>query len=185
MRPSRAAAVLLAMAVVPTAPSSGASAPPDDLSPFVLDLDEGVLDLQVTVAALNGSTAETESADEVDVTLAADVFFASGEATLQPPAVQVLRDVAAQLREDAEGTVRVVGHTDSVGDDASNLDLSRRRADAVVAALAPDLSGTAVQLAPEGRGEAEPVAVETTPEGEDDPAARARNRRVTITYDKP
>jgi outer membrane protein OmpA-like peptidoglycan-associated protein len=140
-----------------------------------------VRDLEVTIAALDGSTSEIESEDEVDIVLAADVFFAFGEATLTPAASQALAALAEQLRERASGRVAVVGHTDAVGSTAANLQLSLARAQAVVAALTPQVPG--LQLIASGKGETEPVAVETV-EGKDDPAARARNRRVAITYQK-
>ncbi len=89
--------------------------------------------------------------------------------------------MAEQLRERASGRVAVVGHTDAVGSTAANLQLSLARAQAVVTALTPQVPG--LQLVASGKGETEPVAVETV-EGKDDPAARARNRRVAITYQK-
>jgi len=153
-----------------------------DPSPSVLDLDLGIRDLRLTVEAVDGSTAQTVSGDEVDVSLAADVFFAFGQDTLQPAATPVLADLAGQLRETATGRVDVVGHTDAIGEEADNLALSQRRAARVVAALQPLLAGTDLELSAQGRGESEPVAAERTPEGQDDPAGRARNRRVTISF---
>ena len=162
---------------------------PADVSRFVLDLAPGVgravLDLRLTTESVDGSTAETDSEDAVDLTLAADVFFAFDRADLQPAADPVLRDVATRLRTQAQGEVEVVEHADAVGDPAYNLDLSRRRAAAVVAVLRPLLAGTGVSLVPSGRGSQEPVAQERSGTGKDDPQARARNRRVTITFQKP
>ena len=157
------------------------SAPIGDLSLFVLDLDDGVRDLEVTIASLDGSTSEIESEDEVDIVLAADVFFAFGEATLTAATSQALAGLAEQLRERASGQVAVVGHTYGVGSTAANLQLSLARAQAVVTALTPQVPG--LQLVAGGKGETEPFAVETV-EGKDDPAARAQNRRVAITYQK-
>jgi OOP family OmpA-OmpF porin len=57
--------------------------------------------------------------------------------------------------------------------------LSQRRAAAVRDALAPQLPG--VDLTVAGRGEADPVAPNTRPDGSDDPVGRAANRRVTLT----
>ena len=86
--------------------------------------------------------------------------------------------VAAQVREAGVPALDVVGHTDSVGSDADNLALSWARAASVVAALLPLPPG--VTLTPGGRGETELVAQETTEDGQDDPVARAANRRITI-----
>jgi OOP family OmpA-OmpF porin len=96
-----------------------------------------------------------------------------------PRATADLAAVAAQVREAGVTALQVVGHTDTVGSDASNQVLSEDRAASVVAALQPQLPG--VTLNAEGRGERELVAAETTEDGQDDPAGRALNRRVTIT----
>lgn len=179
----RAAAIAVGALLLVPAPAEAQSTEVSvttDLRRFVLDLDDGVLDLEVTTSALDGSTAQTESADSVNVVLAADVFFAFGEARLTPAARQVLGDLADQLQERASGRVRVVGHTDGKGDAPANVDLSERRAQAVVQVLAPRMPG--LSLVADGRGESEPVAKETTPTGKDDPQARARNRRVAVTY---
>jgi len=174
-----AALVAAAPAVAQT---SAPPAPPADAGSSVLDLDLGIRDLRLTVEAVDGSTAQTVSGDEVDVSLAADVFFAFGQDSLQAAATPVLTEHAQQLRASASGQVEVVGHTDAIGEDAANLALSQRRAATVVAALQPLLAGADLQLAAQGRGETEPVAAETTADGQDDPAGRARNRRVTISY---
>ena len=67
----------------------------------------------------------------------------------------------------------VLGHTDSTGDDAYNLDLSRRRAEAAARYL--EEHGVArAALTVEGHGESRPVAENGSPEG------RRKNRRVEI-----
>ena len=68
----------------------------------------------------------------------------------------------------------MTGHTDSTASDAYNLDLSNRRAAAVVSALAPRIP-PGITITAVGKGESEPIADNGTPEG------RALNRRVTIT----
>jgi len=141
-------------------------------------------------AAVDGAVAtvvpRTASADgaleqegEADFVLAADVYFDFGSAVLLPRAVEDLARVAGQVREAGVTRLLVVGHTDSISSAESNQVLSEQRAAAVVAVLQPQLPG--VTLSAEGRGETEPVAVETTDDGQDDPAGRALNRRVTIT----
>ena len=83
------------------------------------------------------------------------------------------------VRQGGEGTVTVVGHTDAKGEDAYNLDMSKRRAEAVVAWLNSQ-SGIERTFTAEGRGEAEPIAPNTHPDGGNDPDGRARNRRVVV-----
>jgi OmpA-OmpF porin, OOP family len=136
-----------------------------------------VLDPQVRVLDPQVRSLRTETTDgaTTTITLNTDVLFDFDSATLTPAAAGVVDDTAGRLRS-GTGAVTVVGHTDGVGTDAYNLDLSRRRAEAVGARLRA--AGRPVTT--EGRGESEPVAPETV-NGQDDPAGRARNRRVEIT----
>jgi outer membrane protein OmpA-like peptidoglycan-associated protein len=68
--------------------------------------------------------------------------------------------------------VRIEGHTDSTGDPARNLDLSKRRAEAVKKALVSQFGIAADRLTSEGFGDTKPIAPNDTPKG------RAENRRV-------
>lgn len=134
-----------------------------------IEVDESVEDLEV----------ERERAGRVSVTVAADVLFEFDRARLTPKARTTIERLAGRIRE-ARGPVRVDGHTDSIGSDAYNLGLSRRRAAAVSQALRAELpAGMAVTA--RGHGEADPIAPNTQG-GEDNPAGRARNRRVTISF---
>lgn len=83
----------------------------------------------------------------------------------------------------AVGTfVAIEGYTDSKGTPAFNLDLSRGRAIAVQKAIAKQVHGPT--FAAVGRGEANPVASNTTEDGSDSPRGRALNRRVEILIPK-
>lgn len=115
--------------------------------------------------------------------LATDVLFDFDRAALRPAGRrQVLRVARSGARR--TGALRVVGHTDGLGDDGYNRRLSRRRARAVAAALRRVLPA-GVHVTTAGRGAADPVVRETTPGGDDDPAARARNRRVELRWTRP
>ncbi|MGF0115879.1 OmpA family protein [Promicromonospora sp. Marseille-Q5078] len=120
---------------------------------------------------------QREEKDDTVVTLTSDLLFEFGEAALTPAAEEAVAALAADVPQDA--TVHVDGYTDSVGSDAFNRRLSRQRAAAVADVLGgerPDLT-----LKVEGHGEADPVA-ENEVSGEDNPAGRALNRRVEVTY---
>ena len=83
-----------------------------------------------------------------------------------------MRALAAYL-QDGDARILFEGHTDDEGQAEANLALSRRRAEAVRAALVDGgVAGTRMQAA--GRGESDPVADNDSAEG------RARNRRVEI-----
>ena len=83
-----------------------------------------------------------------------------------------LKEIAGVLTEAADVRVVIVGHTDSDGDTAANLDLSRRRAVAVKAALVSEFKIEAARMDTDGKGEGEPVDKNETPAG------KANNRRV-------
>ena len=92
------------------------------------------------------------------------VSFASGSAALNPALHGTLDKVAGTLNEYPATTITVVGHTDSVGDEQMNLDLSRRRA----AAVADYLSQRSIdrnRMIVEGRCKAEPIADNSTEAG--------------------
>lgn len=134
-----------------------------------------VLPLTARKEALDNSSREAETADQVTIDVSADVLFAVDSATLSPDATARLDAVATDITDrSAPGPVGVVGHTDSDGTDAYNLDLSQRRAQSVADALARTAPG--LDLVVDGRGESDPVASNATPEG------KQLNRRVTITF---
>lgn len=136
-----------------------------------------VVDIEAPVANLDLSV--TQQKDKV--TLDANVLFDFNKATLTSKAKARIAEAVAVLRKNAHGQVQVNGYTDSKGSNAYNLDLSRRRAEAVRKALAPRLAGTGITLVAKGYGEAHPVAPNTV-NGRDNPQGRAFNRRVEIVY---
>jgi outer membrane protein OmpA-like peptidoglycan-associated protein len=149
----------------------------------VLDVKALVLDVFVVSANIEGDSTEAETTGRVQLTLGADVLFAFGKADLTPAANQRLAQIADRIRQQAKGIVRIDGHTDSIGDPASNQRLSQQRAEAVRVALAP-LAESSVTFQVTGHGETRPVADNATPDGKDNPAGRAKNRRVEIRFDK-
>ncbi len=103
------------------------------------------------------------------------VFFETGKDKIRSTSFGLLNDVAVVLQKYPEITkIRVEGHTDSVGDDAKNLDLSQRRAQSVVTYLVG--KGVALErLVAQGFGETKPVADNATKAGQ------AQNRRVALS----
>jgi OmpA-OmpF porin, OOP family len=128
----------------------------------------------------NPSGSDSESATQATVTLRSDVLFHFAKSNLTPTAHTILAHVAPQIKARAIGPVSVTGYTDSIGTDAVNIPLSHARAAAVVAALQPLTPG--ITYKSQGLGSADPVAPNTKPDGTDNPAGRALNRRVTIVF---
>jgi outer membrane protein OmpA-like peptidoglycan-associated protein len=102
-----------------------------------------------------------------------DVLFAFDKATLSPVAFRNVDKLADFLRKHPNRSVLIEGHTDSVGSDAYNLDLSEKRAGAVKSALV-DKGVAEERIIPKGYGKKYPVASNNTSEG------RQLNRRVEV-----
>jgi outer membrane protein OmpA-like peptidoglycan-associated protein len=102
-----------------------------------------------------------------------DVLFAFDKATLSPVAFRNVDKLADFLRKHPNRSVLIEGHTDSVGSDEYNLDLSGKRADAVKNALVAKGVGEE-RITPKGYGKKYPVASNKTSDG------RQLNRRVEV-----
>lgn len=102
------------------------------------------------------------------------VLFAVDSTELRPAAQDSLDILAQEITEAGLRKFRVVGHTDSTGDEAYNLTLSKDRASSVRDYLSAQPALSDVTITAEGRGQAEPIADNATDEG------RAKNRRVEI-----
>jgi OmpA-OmpF porin, OOP family len=102
------------------------------------------------------------------------ILFDTGKAEVKPESAPALEEVAKLLHQDAKLKLYVVGHTDNVGAVAANLDLSKRRAAAVVQLLVAQYGVTADRLQPYGAGPYAPLASNDTEDG------RAVNRRVEL-----
>jgi len=107
------------------------------------------------------------------------INFDFDKANIKREFVPVLDEAAQILKDNPSVRVTIEGHTDSRGSDVYNQRLSERRANAVKQYLTS--KGVAAdQLDTVGRGEQEPVAPNTTPDGKDNPEGRAMNRRAEL-----
>lgn len=113
--------------------------------------------------------------DGTTIRLATDTYFDTGSAVIKPSARSELVSVAnrIKLNQLTISGIRVEGNTDSVGNPAYNLDLSKRRALAVVNELIAN-GISSHMIAAYGNGETKPVATNSTEAG------RAANRRVDV-----
>jgi outer membrane protein OmpA-like peptidoglycan-associated protein len=102
-----------------------------------------------------------------------DVVFDTGSATLKPGAREKLAKISGILLAHPGLSLQIEGHTDSVGSDEFNQELSRRRADGVRDYLAQE-GVPASGMTAKGFGKTQPVATNDTAEG------RQRNRRVEL-----
>lgn len=112
-----------------------------------------------------------------------DVLFQFNQARLTSEAQSKVADIASVLKQRAGNRqVSVEGHADAIGSDSYNQSLSQHRAEAVVQELSyAGMSET--RLATRGYGEKYPVAPNTNSDGSDNPAGRAKNRRVEVVIE--
>ena len=112
------------------------------------------------------------------ITLEDSILFDFGESDIRSDAAHTLSKLATVLNDAKVPAAHIYGHTDSVSDEAFNQQLSEDRANAVSAELKKD--GASATLDATGYGETKPIAPNENPDGSDNPAGRALNRRVEI-----
>ncbi len=100
------------------------------------------------------------------------IYFDSGKDVVKAESYGALNDIAKVLKENPDVKIKIVGHTDADGDDASNLDLSKRRAANVKNALTKDFGIDAGRMETDGAGESQAIAPNDNAEN------KAKNRRV-------
>ena len=99
------------------------------------------------------------------------ILFDTAKADVKPESDPALQEVAKMLKGNPSLKVYVVGHTDNVGGLAANIDLSKRRAAAVVLSLITKYGVPAGQLQPYGDGPYAPVASSDSEDGRASTAA--------------
>ena len=100
------------------------------------------------------------------------IYFDVNKDIVKPESYGALKDIAKVLQDNPDVRVKIIGHTDSDGDDAGNLSLSKRRSAAVKKELVATFGIDASRLETDGLGESKPVAPN------DIPVNKALNRRV-------
>ncbi|MCU0598293.1 MAG: OmpA family protein [Desulfobacterales bacterium] len=115
-----------------------------------------------------------------DLSLSGDILFDFDKWDIKPEAESELMKLADALNKLGEKHVAVEGHTDSVGSDAYNLELSGKRAQSVKSWLIIKGGVSKAKISAQGLGESKPVAPNVKTDGSDNPEGRASNRRVEI-----
>lgn len=125
-------------------------------------------ELESQLAELN-----TRQTDRGLIVTMSDVLFALNKAELQPAARDALEQIARALRDYPDRKIFVEGHTDNLGSEEYNQQLSQRRAEAVARVL--ERNGVpSDRLEIRGLGESQPIAPNESQAG------RLKNRRVEI-----
>lgn len=100
------------------------------------------------------------------------IYFDVNKDVVKPQSYASLKEIAKILTDNPDVKIKILGHTDADGSDASNLDLSKRRAASVKNELVKTFGIDAARMETDGKGEAQPVAPNDTPSN------KALNRRV-------
>ena len=100
------------------------------------------------------------------------ILFDVNSDKIKPESYGVMKEIGTVLKENLTVKIKIIGHTDADGDDAKNLDLSKRRAASVKNSLSAEFGIEAARMETDGKGESQPSDPNTTPQG------KANNRRV-------
>ncbi|HEV3309210.1 MAG TPA: OmpA family protein [Chloroflexota bacterium] len=133
----------------------------------------------VEIKAMEAGLVKTDVQMKSDITTTGHtpvygIYFDTGKAEIKPESEPTLTEIVKLLDANPAMKLHVVGHTDNVGTLASNMTLSKQRADAVVAALTTKYRVAGPRLDAAGVGSLSPVATNRTDDG------RAKNRRVEL-----
>ncbi len=186
----RAALALSALAVAACSPAADSEPPPARETPAPAPTATPTPTPSNTPGSMTGTVSNltgdvsglnirvTDMGTIID--LPADALFEFDKADLTPAAEAQLQKVAALIRKAPPGGIQVIGHTDAKGDDAYNQRLSEARARTVADWFGGQVGVRQRAFTVSGKGETAPVAPNETATGADDPAGRAKNRRVEV-----
>jgi len=133
-----------------------------------------VVETQLTQDVVADAAALSSGLNGSGHTVVNGILFDTGKAEVKPESAPALQEVVKLLQQNAKMKVYVVGHTDNVGGLPANMDLSRRRAEAVVKMLTGQFGVAADRLQAYGNGPYAPLASNDSEDG------RALNRRVEL-----
>ncbi len=113
-----------------------------------------------------------------------DANFEFGSAVFRPGEQCILYadSVKTFLDQNPSMMLTIIGHTDSIGTEKANFDLGLRRAKNAVQYFRE--LGVKADIVPESKGETQPVAPNSKPDGSDNPEGRQKNRRVNFKIDE-
>jgi OmpA-OmpF porin, OOP family len=133
-----------------------------------------VTESAVTQDVVANAAAMSSGINSTGHTIVNGILFDTGKADVRPESAAALDEVVKLLHQDASVKLYVVGHTDNVGGLAPNLDLSKRRAAAVMQAIVAKYPEAAARLSSFGDGPYAPISSNDSEDG------RSLNRRVEL-----
>jgi outer membrane protein OmpA-like peptidoglycan-associated protein len=143
---------------------------PDTDGDGIADRDDRCPD-EAGIAANKGCPEVKQEVLQVFTQALTGILFETGKDVIKPSSYAILNNVVKVMNDNPVYNLAINGHTDNVGNEAMNLDLSQRRADAVKKYLV-DKGINAARMTSKGFGESMPIADNGTAAG------RTKNRRV-------
>lgn len=152
----------------------------DAANPLVLLFKQNINNFRIQVTEIHFPLPKPETTIEQDLlknkkAVVYGIYFDYNSDQIKKESEPVLREIAEAMKSNPDWKLIVDGHTDSIGGDAYNLSLSRRRAAAVKQALVDRFQIGGDRLLTDGFGMRRPVDRNDTLEG------RAHNRRVELS----
>lgn len=144
----------------------------DDIGIFQLIVEQEAIDDDM-ISPIAQSIMDTGKVDLYGI------FFDTGKSQIKPESREEMDELAILLEDYPELKVKIVGHTDSVGNEQANMTLSKARAEAVYDQLVGDYGVAANRLSAYGMGESQPLESNASKEG------RSKNRRVEVVAVNP
>jgi outer membrane protein OmpA-like peptidoglycan-associated protein/tetratricopeptide (TPR) repeat protein len=136
-----------------------------------------IADKNKPTPAVTKVTVETKEAKTGTPFVINDIYYFTNKAEIEEKSKPILDAFAAYLMANPNMEIQILGHTDNVGDDKANLDLSAERAFEVMQYLvSKGVNGKHIKFI--GKGESQPIADNATEEG------RAKNRRTEFVISK-
>ncbi len=133
--------------------------------------DEDKLFISNIKLAVGGADTRNKLVDEGKFSTNGILFDVNSD-VIKPESNGVLLSIAKVMQENSNMKIKIIGHTDSDGDAAKNIDLSKRRANAVKNYLISNFGVSALNIETDGKGASQPIDKGNTKE------AKANNRRV-------
>lgn len=135
-------------------------------------------ELEQQMAGTGVNVKQDPTTGNIDLVMPGNITFAFDDASLNPTFMPTLDKLASTMNQYHETTINVMGHTDSRGAAAYNMNLSRQRANSVASYLI-NRGVSASRINVTGYGMTRPIASNDTDYG------RQQNRRVEITINAP
>ncbi|HSC52076.1 MAG TPA: OmpA family protein [Phnomibacter sp.] len=131
-----------------------------------------VANLRIAAADVDARSLLVKELLEKGSASTSDILFDVNKDVIKKESFPIINQIADAMKKDASLKIKIVGHTDNVGNASDNLALSKRRAEAVSSYLIYSAGIDAQRISTDGKGATLPVADNKTPEG------KAKNRRV-------